>query len=60
MSVYIRRHRDDKAMLELCSMEKKRLIIWAVVHEDMLSSLDDSLHSSLNLDEEDLTLKADI
>jgi hypothetical protein len=66
MSVFLRRHRDDPSSIELCSICERNtgsFIVWAVVHEDMISHLEGSgIASAIDtaLDEDAVTLKADV
>jgi hypothetical protein len=66
MSVFLRRHKDDKSSIELCSICERNtggLIVWAVAHEDMISYLEESdIASAIDnaLDEDAVTLKAEV
>ena len=66
MSVFLRRHRDDLASIELCSEYKHNtggLIVWAVVHKDMLDYLEAAgIQNAIDngLDEDSVTLKAEV
>ena len=66
MSVFLRRHRDDESSIELCSLCEHNaggLIVWAVVHEDMLDHLEGSgVQNALDsaLDEDSVTLRAEV
>lgn len=44
-NVYIRRHRDDEEMIEIFSYKGKsseNVVIWGVVHNDILSYLQEA------------------